>query len=73
MILGVGALVANTICPKLLQVTFTHNNVTDFHSLFLVPLGAALAAAVALALFFHPPATPKPAEGEVGAQPAPAH
>lgn len=56
MILGIGALVANSICPWLLQNTFTTNGVTDFRGLFLVPCGAALAAAVALALFFHPPA-----------------
>ena len=42
MILGVGALVANSICPWLLQEVFTKNGVTDFHGLFLVPLvGAA--------------------------------
>lgn len=59
MILGVGALVANSVCPKLMQVTFTKNDVTDFHGLFLVPLFCALAAVVALAVFFHPPATPE--------------
>jgi nucleoside transporter len=55
MILGVGALVANSICPKLIQTTFTQNGITDFKGLFLVPLACALAAAIALALFFHPP------------------
>jgi nucleoside transporter len=55
MILGIGALVANSICPMLLQEVFTTNGVTDFHGLFLVPLTAATTAAVALALFFHPP------------------
>ena len=55
MILGVGALVANTICPGLLQVTFTHDGVTDFRGLFLVPCASAVAAALLLALFFHPP------------------
>ncbi len=55
MILGVGALVANTICPGLLQVTFTHDGVTDFRGLFLVPCASAIAAALLLALFFHPP------------------
>jgi nucleoside transporter len=73
MILGVGALVANTICPKLLQVTFTHDKVTDFHSLFLVPLGAAVVGAVALALFFHPPVAPKTSEANIEGEPAPAH
>jgi nucleoside transporter len=55
MILGIGVLVANTFCPTLLQKVFTHDGVTDFRGLFLVPLVAASAAAVGLALFFHPP------------------
>lgn len=63
MILGIGSLVANSICPYLMQAKFTHNGVTDFHGLFLVPLAAALVAATALALFFRPPpkAQAKPA------------
>jgi nucleoside transporter len=56
MILGIGALVANSICPWLLQEVFTENGVTDFRGLFMVPLAAGSAAAVALALLFHPPA-----------------
>jgi len=71
MILGIGALVANSICPKLLQVTFTNNGVTDFKGLFLVPLGAAIAAALALALFFHPPK--KKEQPTLAGTPAPAH
>ena len=59
MILGIGALVANSICSILLQQTFTTNNLIDFRGLFLVPMFASMAAAVALALFFRPP--PKPA------------
>jgi len=55
MILGIGALVANSICPYLMQSVFTHDGVTNFRSLFLVPLAASLVAAVGLALFFHPP------------------
>ena len=55
MVLGIGALVANSVCPYLMQKVFTHGNVTDFRTMFLVPLFAALAAAVSLALFFHPP------------------
>ena len=55
MILGVGALVANTVCPYLLQQVFTKNGLTDFKGLFLVPMACATAAALALALFFHPP------------------
>jgi hypothetical protein len=55
MILGVGALVANSICPKLMQNTFTHNGVTDFKHLFLVPCYSALVAIFLLAVAFHPP------------------
>jgi MFS family permease len=61
MILGVGALVANSVCPFLAQSVFAHGGVTDFHHLFMVPLVIALCSAIALALFFHPPKTaPKP-------------
>ena len=59
MILGIGSLLANSICPWLIQAKFTDpvTKVTDFHGLFLVPMIIAAAAAVALALFFHPPKT----------------
>lgn len=69
MILGVGALVANSICPWLIQKVFTPvastaesvtESVTDFRSLFLVPCGVATLAAISLALFFHPPEAPDP-------------
>ena len=56
-ILGVGALLANSICPWLMQSVYTANGITDFKGLFLVPLFVASTAAVALALFFRPPAT----------------
>lgn len=70
MILGAGALVANFVCPYLMQEVFTGTDKkVDFQSLFLIPCGAALAAAIALALFFHPPAR-KP---EVSGAPAPSH
>lgn len=55
MILGLGALIANSICPYLGQKVFTHDGVTNFKGLFLVPMGCALIAAVVLALFFKPP------------------
>jgi len=60
MILGIGALVANTICPKLIQDVYTKTledgtKVTDFQGLFLVPLACAVLAAFALTFFFHPP------------------
>jgi uncharacterized membrane protein YeaQ/YmgE (transglycosylase-associated protein family) len=55
MILGVGALVANFICPWLAQSQFTVDKVTDFRGLFLVPCVIATLAAILLAIFFHPP------------------
>lgn len=57
MILGVGALLANSICPWLLQEKFTDaaTKAVNFKGLFLVPMVAASAAAVALAIFFRPP------------------
>ncbi|HLJ96236.1 MAG TPA: MFS transporter [Gemmataceae bacterium] len=55
MILGIGPLVANSACPWLFDQVFTQNGVTDFQSLFLVPGGVALVAAVVLAVFFRPP------------------
>src|SRR6185436_6491858 len=45
MILGIGVLVANSVCPYLMQKVFTQNGVTDFRSLFLVPLSGAVVAA----------------------------
>jgi nucleoside transporter len=55
MILGFGPLVANILGPRLMGETFNNAGVVDFRSLFLVPCAAAVFAAVALALFFHPP------------------
>jgi len=60
MILGVGALVAYSLCPYLMQTVFTQNGVTNFRGLFLVPMTSAIAAAVALALFFFPPKEASP-------------
>jgi MFS family permease len=60
MILGIGCLLANSICPYLSQNVFTHGGVTNFRMLFMVPLGCGLVAALALALFFHPPKIPAP-------------
>ncbi len=57
MILGIGVLLANSICPYLIQKTFTQGDVTNFRGLFIVPMICSFAAAVALALFFHPPET----------------
>ena len=60
MILGVGALVANSICPWLIQEVFTQNGVTNFRGLFLVPCLISVGAVLLLALLFHPPKTPTP-------------
>ena len=59
MILGGGALLANSICPRLIQQTYTHAGSTDFKHLFLLPAFIGLGAALVLLLFFHPPA-PRP-------------
>jgi predicted MFS family arabinose efflux permease len=71
MILGIGALVANSVCPYLIQKVFTQNNVTDFRGLFLVPMSFAIFAAVLLLACFWPPVKSK-AQAPLGA-PAPAH
>jgi nucleoside transporter len=55
MILGLGPLVANILGPKLIGETFLKNGVVDFKGLFLLPCISAIVAAIALALFFHPP------------------
>ena len=60
MILGLGPLLANAVGPKLIGETFNKAGVVDFKSLFLVPCAAAIAAAIALAIFFRPPAKTDP-------------
>lgn len=68
MVLGVGALVANSICPGLIQETFKKSDgLVDFKGLFLVPCFVALAATVVLALFFHPPKKAATASASGGA------
>jgi MFS family permease len=54
MILGLGPVACNTLCPFLTR-RFMAGGLVDFRRLFLVPGGVALAAALTLALFFHPP------------------
>jgi MFS family permease len=54
MILGLGVVAANTLCPFLTK-QFTIGDAIDFRHLFLIPCGVALAAAIVLVLFFHPP------------------
>jgi nucleoside transporter len=58
MIFGFGNLAANFVCPWLKQSVYTMNGVTNHQSLFLVPCFISVVAAVALALFFHPPKEP---------------
>jgi hypothetical protein len=65
MILGIGVLVANSICPWLMQEVFTKNGVTSFRSMFLIPCAVALIAAVVLAVAFRPPA--EAGKGKAGA------
>lgn len=60
MILGVGSLAANFVCPPLFDAytkldPVTKESVTDFKSLFQIPCLAAVVAAIMLALLFHPP------------------
>ncbi len=54
LVLGLGDLAAKWIFLPL-QERLTVNGTTDYHQLFLVPTGMALAAAVLLAVAFHPP------------------
>src|SRR5579862_1665093 len=55
MILGIGAFAANSLCPWLMQSVFTQDGVVNYRAMFMVPCFSALVAAIALALFFHPP------------------
>ncbi len=57
-ILGIGVLLANSLCPWLMQNVYTQGGVTDFRGLFLVPLIVASLGAITLALFFRPPPQP---------------
>ncbi|MGO8700641.1 MAG: MFS transporter [Limisphaerales bacterium] len=61
MILGLGAIAANTICPRM-TAYYTVQSVIDFRTMFVIAGGVALAAAIILALFFHPPARGTAAE-----------
>ncbi len=54
LILGVGMVVASQLFPRLIAY-YTVNNEVDYHKLFLVPTGMALAGILLLALFFKPP------------------
>jgi MFS family permease len=71
LILGIGDLAAKWLFIPL-QANLTNDGVTDFRTLFLVPTGMALGAAILLALFFKPP-TEIEAEAKVEGEPALAH
>jgi nucleoside transporter len=70
MILGLGPLVANWMGPTLIGETFKKGDGVDFRGLFLIPCGAAIVAAIMLALFFRPPRKEQPL---VTGQPVAAH
>lgn len=65
MILGVGALLANGICPYLRQTVYEHAGVVDYRGLFMIPLGLSLTGAVLLLLLFWPPKKKAEAEAPV--------
>ena len=54
LILGLGPIGARYVWPAL-QAQYTVDGVIDYRHLLLYPAGAAMFAAVFLALFFHPP------------------
>ena len=56
MILGVGALIANSVGPWLVQTVYTVDGVTDFSSMFMIPIFISIGAALLLAVGFRPPA-----------------
>jgi nucleoside transporter len=65
LILGAGPFVGNFVWAQLGKL-YTVDDTVDFRRLFLVPAGVAVAAAVFLLLFFHPPAKAEvPKEEEV--------
>jgi nucleoside transporter len=69
LILGVGPLVGNYVGPILGTYFTKADGAIDFGRMFLIPSFAALAGAVILAIFFHPPEKAIPEKGK----PAPAH
>jgi nucleoside transporter len=54
LILGVGMVLASQIFPRL-AAAYTVNGEVDYHRLFLIPSGMALAGILLLAIFFKPP------------------
>ncbi len=59
MVLGAGPLLANTICPVLIQSTYKTGSVVDFKNMFLLPTYIAIGAALMLAFLFWPPKSVK--------------
>ena len=55
-ILGVGALIANSVGPWLVQMVFTGNGIADFRSMFMIPIAISILSALLLAFGFEPPA-----------------
>ena len=55
LILGVGSVAASFLFPALIARLSDAAGAVDYRTLFLVPTGMALAAALLLALFFRPP------------------
>jgi nucleoside transporter len=69
LILGVGPFLGNFVWQRLGEV-FEVGGKVDFKSLFLVPAGVAVFAALLLLFFFHPPARAETAQG-MPAEPEP--
>ena len=59
LIIGFGPLAGGFLWP-FLQEQFTVDKVVDYRTLFLIPSGVAAAAAILLALLFHPPKSARP-------------
>jgi MFS family permease len=55
MVLGAGPLLANTVCPLLIQKTYKVGGFVDFKNMFLLPTYCAIGAALLLAFLFWPP------------------
>jgi nucleoside transporter len=64
LVLGVGLVIANFWFGAL-KAQYTVNGVVDYHKVFLVPTGLAMAATFLLVLFFKPP-TARPQEAAAG-------
>jgi hypothetical protein len=60
-VLGVGLVIANFWFGSLKAQWTDPNGVVDYHKLFLVPTGLAVAAMVLMLIFFKPP-TARPQE-----------